>query len=314
MSDEFSRIALIRERLCTPAADVDLGIGDDAAVLSATFARDVVSVDAAVEGVHFRREFASWRQIGFRSLVAALSDLAAMGARPRAMLVSLILPAEFRDAELLELVEGMSEAARVYGSPVVGGNLSAGAQVSITTTVIGAATGEILTRSGARPQDRIYVTGTLGAAGLGLGCLKAGCVGPAAAPFIDRWRRPIARIDEGQLLLGVASAAIDLSDGLLQDLGHLCEASGVGADVTLRDLPLGSGAVDLAAQLGLDALDLALGGGEDYELIFTVPAGEPLPSVGTCIGTINANSGSLLMIDPHGQRVPATRDGYRHFR
>jgi thiamine-monophosphate kinase len=314
MSDEFSRIEEIRKRLWVRSADVDIGIGDDAAVLALTDAQEVLSVDTAVEGVHFRRDFASWRQIGFRAVVAALSDLAAMGARPRAALVSLILPAGFQDRWLFELTDGLAEAAREYGSPVVGGNLSSGAELSITTTVVGLAEDAILTRYGARPQDRIYITGIVGAAALGLRCLQAGLDLPAATFFIERWRRPNAQILEGQLLLNLASAVIDVSDGLLQDLGHLCDASGVGAEIHLDELPLGPGAVDLARLLDCDAAHLALGGGEDYELLFTARPDADVQTIGTCIGVVTANPESLVVLDPQGQSVVAKNTGYRHWR
>lgn len=314
MSDEFSRIEEIRKRLWVRSAEVDVGIGDDAAVLAPTDAQQVLSVDTAVEGIHFRRDFASWRQIGFRSVVAALSDLAAMGARPRAALVSLILPADFQDRWLFELIDGLAEAAREYGSPVVGGNLSSGAELSITTTVIGLAEGTVLTRYGAEPQDRIYITGIIGAAALGLRCLQAGLDLPAATFFIERWRRPDAQILEGQLLLSLASAVIDVSDGLLQDLGHLCRASGVGAKIHLDDLPLGPEAAELARRLDCDAAQLALGGGEDYELLFTAAPDVDVRTIGTCIGVVTANPESLVVLDTQGQPVVAKNIGYNHWR
>jgi thiamine-monophosphate kinase len=314
MSDEFSRIEEIRKRLWVGSAEVAVGIGDDAAVLKPTCAQEVLSVDTAVDGVHFRRDFASWRQIGFRSMVAALSDLAAMGARPRAALVSLILPSNFQDAWLFELTDGLAEAALEYSSPVVGGNLSSGAELSITTTVIGLAEGAVLTRRGAAPQDRIYVTGIVGAAALGLRCLQTGFDQPAAAFFVDRWRRPEAQILEGQILLSLASAAIDVSDGLLQDLGHLCEASGVGAEIHLGDLPLGPGAVDLARQLDRDAVQLALSGGEDYELLFTARPSADLRTIGTRIGVVTASPKSLVVLDRQGQSVAVENTGYKHWK
>jgi thiamine-monophosphate kinase len=314
MSGEFSRIAEISRRLATRAADVRIGIGDDAAVLTPSSAHPVVSVDCAVEEVHFRRDFASWRQIGFRSLVAALSDLAAMGACPRAALVAMIVPAAFQDQWLFEIADGLADAARQYGSPVVGGNLSAGAQLSITSTVLGDAGTVVLTRSGARACDRLYVTGTVGEAALGLRCLQAGFDRPAAARFIERWRTPAAKISEGRKLLDIATAAIDISDGLLQDLGHICEASGVSAELAVADLPLGTGAIALAPQLGCDALQAALSGGEDYELLFTAPDNASAHALGTCVGTIIGGSGPITLLDTDGQKLPAPLTGYAHWR
>jgi thiamine-monophosphate kinase len=227
--------------------------------------------------------------------------------------VALILPRALDDAALFELVDGIGEASREYGCPVVGGNLSSGGELSITTTVIGQSDGAILTRAGAEVHDRIYVTGIVGAAALGLRCLEAGVDAPQAIPFIERWRRPTAQILEGQLLLSVANAAIDISDGLLQDLAHLCRASEVGASLQLGELPLGKGAPDLARQLNRDALDLALSGGEDYELIFTAPARVDLHSVGTCIGVITAQSGSITLVNPQGQLVSPAHMGFKHW-
>ena len=314
MSDEFSRIAQIRRRLYRESTEVRIGIGDDAAVLAPPGAEEVVSVDAAVEGVHFYRDFAAWPQIGFRSLVAALSDLAAMGAEPRASLVALILPESFQDQWLYELADGIALAAHRYGAPVVGGNLSAGAQLSITSTVLGRAGGAVLTRSGARAGDRIYLTGTVGEAALGLRCLQAGVTTSKAARFVERWRTPSAKIAEGRRLLGVASAAIDVSDGVLQDLEQVCEAAGVGAEINADDLPLGAGAMELAQQIGDDAIELALSGGEDYELLFTAPGGVAIQGLGTCIGRIAEKPGQIQVRDRQGRPVHYRKTGYRHWR
>lgn len=313
MSDEFERIAKLRERFAASGAQqVLLGIGDDAAVLRNPNADVVLSVDTAVDGVHFTRALAPLPAIGARAFSAAISDLAAMGARPQAALSSLIVPRELSLQEFEALTLGIAQAAADYACPVIGGNLSSGNQLSVTTTVIGTSHGAGLCRSGARPGDRIYVTGTLGDSALGLALLKRGAAerGPE---FVARWRAPRARIAEGIALLGRASAAIDVSDGALQDLGHVCEASGLGAEVFAGRVPLRAGFSALAAELGLNPLELALFGGEDYELIFTLPDQAQEPGLGTCIGRMLATPGPVRVLDDQGGIVPLAGRGYRHF-
>jgi thiamine-monophosphate kinase len=310
--DEFERIAQLRS-IFAPRAEhpgLLLGIGDDAAVLEQPGDNLALSVDTAVQGIHFRPEFADWRTLAARALSAALSDLAAMGAQPRAALLALIAPPELDDRAFVELIGGYGEAAEHYACPVIGGNLSRGSELSLTTTVIGEVSGKGLTRSGARPGHEIYVTGALGAAALGLALLLAG--EPERGPeFVERWRRPQARIAEGRALAGIASAAIDISDGTLQDLGHLCAASGVGAQLDASALPTSPGFPELARELGRNPLELALSGGEDYELIFTLPPGAA-SGTGTRIGRVTDTAGITLR-DEQGRILAAPQRGYRHF-
>ncbi|MCG8556346.1 MAG: thiamine-phosphate kinase [Proteobacteria bacterium] len=313
MSDEFGRIQELRRRFCCPSSDVVLGIGDDAALLSPCTAALVVSVDAHVEGVHFRREWASLRQIGRRAVVAALSDLAAMAAMPRAALVAMTLPLGLQDAELYELADGIGDAARAHRCPIVGGNLSRASDLSLTTTVCGRCTGKPLTRQGARAGDGIWVTGQLGAAALGLAALTAGETGERARPFVQRWREPMARLEEGQQLGGVGRAGIDLSDGLLQDLRHVCRASGLGAVLHADRLPLAAGHERLSRELGLNGLEVALGGGEDYELLAALPPHARPPQWATRIGEFTDQLGIVDVLTPDGRPLARPeREGYRH--
>jgi thiamine-monophosphate kinase len=311
VADEFERIAQIRRRLAVASADVLLGIGDDAALLAPSARAQAVSVDAQVEGVHFRRDLLSPADIGFRALAAAASDLAAMGARPRAAFVALVTPPALSEPDLYAIADGFAEAQRELACPVAGGNLASGGELSITTTVIGDAPDAPLVRSGARAGDALFVTGELGAAALGLSLLRARR--PELAPAcVARWRRPGSRIREGAALAGLASAAIDVSDGLLQDLGHLCEASGVGFELQLPRVPFAAQLERACAELAVDAHALALAGGEDYELLFTVPAGVK-PPFGTHIGTATSASG-IVLLDENGRRVqPPARPGFDHF-
>lgn len=318
ISDEWTRIDEIERRLrstwgagaATPG--ITLGIGDDAAILEGSRRPQVLSVDASVENVHFRRDFAPLRTLGRRALVAAASDLAAMGARGRCALLSLALPPDLADDVLYELVDGLGEAARELSLPIVGGNLSAGAQLAIHSTVVGELVGEPLRRAGACVGDGIFVTGTVGSAALGLELLLRGQADrPDAAVFVEAWRRPHAELTLGQRLCGVASAAIDLSDGLMQDLGHICRASSVGAHIEVASLPLAPHFGEGCASLGLDATRLALSGGEQYTLIFTAPASaQAVP--GTRIGTIVAGAGAQAF-DATGRRVELRIEGYGHF-
>jgi thiamine-monophosphate kinase len=314
VSEEFRRIAQIREILGRESADVQIGIGDDAAVLAPSTAAQVLSVDAQVDRVHFRRDLMSPFEIGRRAFTAAASDLAAMGARPRAALLSLVLPPDVDDDALLSLVRGVAEAAEIVKMPVVGGNLAAGTELSITTTVVGEARNGVLARDGAEPEQGVYVTGVLGASALGLSCLLAGRRDdPRAAPFVARFLTPVAQITVGQRLVGYASAAVDVSDGLLADLGHLCEASGVGAVVRASDVPILPTHDALAKELGLDPRKLALTGGEDFELLFTAPLSLVASEVATRIGEITTGH-EVIVTDDDGAPIPIDYPrGYRHF-
>jgi thiamine-monophosphate kinase len=312
VASEHERIAEIRARLAPGTAargDVQLSIGDDAAILKASAAGSVLSVDAQVEGVHFKRDWLSLRQLGARALASALSDLAAMGAAPRAALLSIICSDELTDQELYELIDGAAYAQARYGCAIVGGNLARGAQLSITTTVIGAAPDRPMTRSGARPGDGLYVSGTLGSAALGLELLKRG-LAERAPGHAERWRVPAARIAEGLRAAQHAHAAIDVSDGLLQDLRHVCVASSVGCVVDVAALPQPAEAA-LALELGLNLERLALCGGEDYELLVAA-AQPPLGGDFTRIGTFCEGSGIRLR-DATGALHAAEIAGFDHF-
>lgn len=314
-ASEAERIEAIRRRLSSPDAHVRIGIGDDAAVLAA-LAAPVLSVDASVEGVHFRLDWARLEDVGRRAVVAAVSDLAAMGASPRAALISLVLPPAMDDDELARLVDGIAGGAQDNRLPVVGGNLSAGRALSITTTVVGELEGEPLLRSGARPGDGVYVTGTVGDAALGLALLSAGRGDDPgdddAARFVACWRRPSAQLQIAARLRGAATAAIDVSDGLLADLGHVCAASGVGAVVDAAQLPLSRGFDAVARRLGLDPLAVALGGGEGYNLLFTAPADTCADELGTRVGRVTADV-EVVVRGEDGARVDVDAPGFSHF-
>jgi thiamine-monophosphate kinase len=281
MSSEWARIDMLRG-VFGGAADpaVLLGIGDDAAVLAPSQEPLVWTIDAAVEGVHFRRDLLSMEDIGYRATMAAVSDLGAMGAAPLGVLAALVLPPAFRDEELAALGEGQRAAVAALGTAVIGGNLARGGELSITTTALGR-TPRPLTRAGARAGDGIWLAGPVGLAGAGLALLLGGATGAeerlseAGRAAIAAWRRPRARIEAGLAARAVARCAIDVSDGLGQDVGHLARASGVRAILDAGAL-VSAELAAVAAELGRDGLDLALHGGEDYALVIGLPAGEAL--------------------------------------
>jgi thiamine-monophosphate kinase len=310
--NEFARIAQLGQLFAGEHPGVQLGIGDDAAVLHPQAQPLVLSVDVAVEDVHFARAYASWAEIGARAMTAAVSDLAAMGARPLAALSSLVAPA-LASADFAALHEGIAQAARDYACPVIGGNLASGAQLSLSTTVIGTLEGPGLYRTGAQAGDQIYVSGPLGSAALGLKILQLGAAG-RGVQFVAAWQTPRARVQQGLALSGVASAAIDVSDGALADLGHICEASQLGAVLEAAQVPLAPGMVELAHSLGLEPLQLALAGGEDYELIYTLPSGVTDPCGGTRIGHMLDTPGPVRVLGTNGHELSLSFAGWQHFR
>ncbi len=264
-------IALLEEiRRAVPAGQgVLVGPGDDAAVLKRIGTPLLLTTDALVEGVHFRRGWLSARELGRRAFHVAASDVAAMGGRARAALLAVTAPSDLEVRELRAMVRGVRDAAADAGAALVGGNLASSSLISLTVSVLGDAPVRPVLRSGARPGDRLYVTGALGGAALGLRLLQGARSMPAGGSAMRCWRRPVARLQAGRALAsGIATAMIDLSDGLLVDVARLCRASGCGAVLRADALPLAAALRRLGARR---ARDLALGGGEDYELLVAVP-------------------------------------------
>ncbi|MBK9264478.1 MAG: thiamine-phosphate kinase [Polyangiaceae bacterium] len=322
-SSEAARIDLIRSTFATGNADRTLvGIGDDAAVLAPSKTPLVWTIDAQVEGVHFRRDFVSMVDVGYRATMAAASDLGAMGAAPIGILAALVLPADFSDDDLRGILQGQSEAAGELGMPIVGGNLARGSEVSITTTVLGESS-RPLTRAGACPGDTVVLAGPLGLSAAGLLLLQAS-VGktnarpdahPDAEPALRAYRRPVARIADGLAARDVATAAIDVSDGLARDVGHLVRGSGVR--IALDPTKLVTPELERAARIvGADPLQLALHGGEDFALVMTVPAGQVPPGfipIGRVLPSEKTDS-DLVLDGPGAAFVPVEQRGYDHFR
>ena len=309
---EHAWIARLTGRLAARRMDrrVLVGPGDDAAVIRPGRRPIVLTTDALVEDVHFRRAWLTPSALGRRAFAVNASDVAAMGARPTVALLAIETPSRFRTADLDAIVGGFAAAARRAGAVLVGGNLSSGPHLAITVALLGEADGRVVTRAGARPGDAVYVTGALGRTGAAVRRLLAGGRG-RLPPLPDRVRT-------GRLLARVAHAMIDVSDGLVQDLGHVCRASGVAADVALDDVPVSP---SCRAALGADAAAFAAGAGEDYELLFTVPRGREAslarqaPRLGcamTRIGRI-VRGRPAVRVDGLVQSA-AGRAGFDHFR
>ena len=311
--NEAGRIALLRRVLSAETRaggfrGIEVGIGDDAAVLALSGRRLVWTIDEQVEGTHFRRDLLSWRDMGWRSFMAAASDVAAMGAEPWCALAALVLPDDVDDAALEQVAQGQAAAAQAVGAPVVGGNLARGPALSIATTLLGICPRAIL-RGGALPGDGLWLAGRLGLAAAGLRALLAGKEATASlAAAVLAWRAPRALVAEGRAMASVAHAAIDVSDGLACDVGHLAQASVVCAVLDEGALLADPELVTAAGALGASALDLALHGGEDYALVVASPVA--LDGYRR-IGEVTVGGGVMLR-GPKGQR-PIEPRGFDHF-
>lgn len=336
---EFALIRTLQRRFARQAPLLVRGIGDDAAVIAVSPGTWWhLTTDLLAEGVHFDLRTASPESVGYRAAVANLSDIAAMGAVPRYLLTSLAVPKTFTSAQIYRLYGGLMKACRPQGVRLIGGDTSASKSgLFLSITLIGTtAAGKALFRHGARVGDRIYVTGTLGDSLAGLQLLTAGSIPStrkASTPLsrshrrflVNRHLHPAARLAEGQWLSHdrLATAAIDLSDGLSGDLRHICEESGVGAELDLGRFPISTACRRYAARHRLQPVRLALTGGEDYELLFTVsPRNQSTVERRarargyhiTCIGTIRPRRFGIRMTSQDGKSQPVPMTSYEHFR
>ena len=297
---------------------VDVGVGDDAAVLRPTPGhRLVVTTDVLVEGLDFTAELSDPEDWGWKAVVANLSDLAAMGAETRWLVLALTVPDPTPVPILERVYAGVGEACRAYGTALVGGDISAGPALSLVVTALGEAERPVL-RSGARPGDRLAVTGPLGAAAAGLGLLRTR--DQPALDLLGRFpglaaahRRPEPALAMGlRLARAGASAMIDVSDGLAGDALHLAEASGVGVEIHDAAVPLAPGVAEAAALLGRDPLELALGGGEDFVLAAALPRTADLGGVLDC-GRFTPDPSTRVRVTRSGP-APLAGLAYDHFR
>jgi thiamine-monophosphate kinase len=317
---------------------VVVGPGDDAAVIEPERnALDVLTTDALVEGVHFDRRFVPSDAIGYRALAVNLSDLAAMGARPRAALLSLILPETLETLELDGMIDGLLTVAAAYRVSLIGGNVTrTPGPLTIDVTAIGSVhRRRILTRAGARPGDEVYVTGTLGDAAVGLRSLRVLVGGPEGPPLLSRdaspirpttcehrYLRPDPRVRAGVVVgrTRAATSCMDLSDGLADAVRQIAQASGVGITLDGRAIPISDQSRAWHEHQGLDPLHTALTGGDDYELIFTVRPTQRRRFIAarqlcadlpiTRIGVVTKARDLLVKEGDRARELPA---GYEHF-
>ena len=300
-----------------------IGIGDDAAAWHSGSATQLVTVDSFIQDIHFSLAVSPWEEVGWKALAINLSDIAAMGGIPRYAVVSLALPETTKVEDITTLYRGMIELAEQTGVAIVGGDTCSAAQVMINITVLGSTQDgkdNILTRSGARAGDKIAVTGYLGAASAGWEILRRPRIKVKNIAALKKaFLHPLPRIAEGQLILkqGVR-AAIDISDGLCSDLGHICRASRLGAIIEVDQIPVHP---DVKANFSNKALELALSGGEDYELLFTGRAEvvNRIREISSCpitiIGEMTANKiGQVTLIDNRGNQLELKRGGWEHFK
>jgi len=305
---EFNLIARLCRRLPHGRRTL-LGAGDDCAVMAPSRFPQLFTIDSMVEEVHFRLEWTSPEALGARALTVNLSDIAAMGGRPLAAVVNLAIREGLEQRFFDRLYRGLGRAARAAGVDIVGGNITRAERLEITIALLGDAPHGAMRRDRARVGDGIYVTGTLGDAALGLRVLRGEAQAPPAARryLVGRFHAPTARLGAGQKLtrLRPCPAAIDVSDGLWQDLGHILERSGVGAEIVAEALPLSPA---YRAVAGAD-ITLACRGGDDYELLFCMPPRFGEKALARRLGVPVARIGTIV----RGRRARLTGGG-RHRR
>ena len=286
-----------------------VGIGDDAAVLRVPDPRIVATTDLLVQGRHFRTEWSGPADIGGKAAARSLADVAAMGAVPLAMLVGLAAPSGLPVAWAQDFASGLAEEAARAGAYVIGGDVSQASPIMIAGTALGTlAGGDPLTRSGARPSDVVAVAGRLGHSAAGLALLQAGRTEPSGAVAAHRRPRPPYEAGPEAAALG-ATSMIDVSDGLLADLGHIAAASGVLIDVETARLEFAAPLLAAAQALHHDPLDWVLSGGEDHALAATFPHDTGLPPRWTVIGHVHEGQG--IRVDGESYRG---QFGWQHFR
>jgi thiamine-monophosphate kinase len=324
---EFELLAKLRERLPADGSRVEIGSGDDAAV-TVPGGATATSVDAIVEGVHFRHDETELETIGRKALATALSDLAAMGAEAGEAYVVVGAPADFTEGDLLALLDGMLELAEATGTTIAGGDLTRAPVLTLAVTVVGhaASPSAFVSRAGAKPGDLVVLSGEIGGAAAGRLLLDdPGLAAAVPATTAEKLRArqldPSPRLRSGRALADAGSRAmIDLSDGLAGDAAHIAGASGVAIGIETGSLPLADGVAEIATAAGLDPVQLAVSGGEDYELLAILPpavlddATARMAAAGeanlTAIGEASDGEGVEIRL-PGGGRLEAA--GYDHF-
>lgn len=325
---EFGLIERIRSRYRYDDEDIVVGIGDDCAVLRRGNILEVITTDCLVEGTHYKTGWLKMSDVGWKALAVNVSDIAAIGGIPKHALVTLFLPDSMSLKHVDEIYDGLDQCSKKMGVSIVGGDIvRTEGPFAISITLAGnCERDELVLRSGARPGDLIVVTDCLGEAALGLCLLESGKFdnsSQAIEKCIERFKRPMPRLSESRKIIEKLSptAMIDLSDGLLSDLWHLVESSGVGARIDADSIPIGQGVLEFYDSQQ-EALSRAISGGEDYELLFTIPAGmkDKLEEVEreirvklSCIGEITKKAESVKLKKGDVEH-PLERGGFDHFK
>ena len=323
---ERETVLLIREMIGAPAPGVRVGPGDDAAVFDFADSGVVLTIDAIFEGVHFSLDTHGYSDVGWKAMASSISDIAAMGGQAACAMLSLSFGGPPGREDVEALMAGALEAASRYNCPIVGGDVSSSRSCMGVTAMVAGCRGHagVVLRSTAREGDLIGVTGELGDSAAGLAVLQSGSeeLREKYPALVEAHLRPRPRLREGEVLAscGVTSME-DVSDGLAADLDNICRASGVGCEVRAADIPVGPEARELASTLGVDPLGWALGGGEDYELLFTAPPGRFAEVVGTLAGYgMPASEVGVVTPACSGSKVVAVdgtesglEGGYDHF-
>jgi thiamine-monophosphate kinase len=328
-SGEFGFIETIRSAMKTKNPSVVLGIGDDAAIFKPTPGHELIfTTDMLVEDRHFDFKWITPWQLGAKTMAVNVSDCAAMGAKPTVALVSLGVPKNFPVADLEAFYDGLKQWGESYGAQIVGGDTVGSDKFVVNVALVGEVEkGKALKRSGAQSGDALFVTGHLGDSAAGLHALQhPSPKGKETAPLlIKKHLTPVPRFAVGRALSTkkMATSAIDVSDGLSSEIHHLCEESGVGAEIHEEAIPYSDSLIHFCDENQLDPLDFALNGGEDYELLFTVP----LPKISEVIQKLPGETGvavksigrmvpkskGITLITRKGQRIPLEAKGYDHF-
>lgn len=320
---ELSLLKRIRNRFNARAKDIVAGIGDDSAVVVPGKGSLLLTTDMMIEGVHFDLGYVTFFQLGFKIVSVNVSDIYAMGGKPRFVLIDLAAAGKTEERSVDSFFDGVQNALCAYGLSLIGGDLSSSPSGMVASaTVLGYAEKPVM-RSGARPGDRIYVTGSLGDSACGHELLKR-IRRPLSIETGERTEEPLKWRVMGPLvkrhlmpearrpgkIARVATAMIDVSDGLFIDLSRLCDESGVGARIYMKDAPISSQMKKAAYALGFDPYALATSGGEDYELLFTAPASRKVDAV--CIGEVTTSG--RVVVNEDGSERTFSAEGYRHWR
>ena len=317
---EFALIQRLSRIVPPCGAEVVVGIGDDAAVIrlhGETGGYLLITTDTLVSGDHFNTSWSRPEQIGIKAAECNVSDIAAMGGVPTYMFISLVLTSETTVEWVEGLYRGISESCRRHGVAVIGGDTTCGPAETVSITLLGSATHDALClRSHATPGDLLAVTGTLGASAAGLNLLKRDL--PVSDHLLEKHLTPTCRLDASRILAPMVNAMIDISDGLASEVNHICRQSDVGARIIEKEIPLHKDVIDAGKRLGLNPADLALNGGEDFELLFSIAPEnlERLNSAGLeyhLVGTILESGKDRYLMTETGQEVPLT-GGYKHFQ